>query len=165
MQVDHRLSFVKQARARLRCNGIRMGVSTKVQVLGFWGRAVVVWLLIAALETAHGILRGLWLVPALGEVAAQRLGFAIGSTLVILVAWATSRWLGAATRAAQWQTGLLWLLLMLGFELAIGRARGFGWERIAAEFDPRQGGLMLFGLLLMFLAPMLGAWLRGLRRT
>ena len=133
----------------------------KVKALGFWGRAVAVWLLIAALETVHGIVRGLWLVPALGEAAAQRLGFAIGCVLVIAVAWATGRWLGAATRSAQWQAGALWLLLMLGFELAIGRARGFGWARIAAEFDPRHGGLMLFGLLLMFLAPRLGAWLRG----
>ena len=118
------------------------------------------WLLIAVLETVHGIVRGLWLVPALGEPAAQRLGFAVGSALVLAVAWATSRWLGAGHARAQLQAGALWLLLMLGFELAIGRARGFGWERIAAEFDPRQGGLMLFGLLLMWLAPMLGAWLR-----
>jgi len=142
-----------------------MEVSMKATTLAFWGRALAVWLLIAVLETVHGIVRGLWLVPALGEVAAQRLGFAIGCALVLAVAWATSRWLGAATRAAQWQAGLLWLLLMLGFELAIGRARGFGWERIAAEFDPRQGGLMLFGLLLMGLAPLLGAWLRERHRA
>jgi len=136
----------------------------KVQALAFWGRAVAVWLLIAALETLHGIVRGLWLEPALGAVAAQRLGFVLGSVLVLAVAWATSRWLDAATRAAQLQAGALWLLLMLGFELAIGRARGFGWARIAAEFDPGQGGFMLFGLLLMLLAPMLGAWLRGRQR-
>ena len=123
------------------------------------------WLLIAVLETVHGIVRGLWLVPALGEPAAQRLGFAVGSALVLAVAWATSRWLGADTRRTQLQAGALWLLLMLGLELAVGRARGFGWARIAAEFDPRQGGLMLFGLLLMWLAPMLGAWLRGRRRA
>jgi hypothetical protein len=134
----------------------------KASALAFWGRALAVWLLIAVLETVHGIVRGLWLVPALGEPTAQRLGFAVGSALVLAVAWATSRWLGAVTRRAQWQAGLLWLLLMLAFELLIGRAQGFGWERIAAEFDPRQGGLMLFGLLLMGLAPMLGArWRRG----
>jgi hypothetical protein len=137
----------------------------KASILAFWGRAAAVWLLIALLETLHGIARGLWLEPALGEVAAQRLGFAIGCVIVVGTAWATSRWLGARTRSAQLQAGALWLLLMLGFELAIGRARGFGWQRIAAEFDPRQGGLMLFGLLLMWMAPMFGAWLRGLRRT
>ena len=120
------------------------------------------WLLIAVLETVHGIVRALWLVPALGEPAAQRLGFAVGSALVLAVAWATSRWLGAGHGRAQLLAGALWLLLILGLELGVGRARGFGWERIAAEFDPRQGGLMLFGLLLMGLAPMLGArWRRG----
>jgi hypothetical protein len=134
----------------------------KVPALAFWGRALALWLLIALLETLHGIVRGLWLVPALGEPAAQRLGFAVGSALVLAVAWASSPWLGARTRRAQLQAGALWLLLMLGLELGVGRARGFGWERMAAEFDPRQGGLMLFGLLLMGLAPMLGArWRRG----
>jgi len=161
VQVDHRLSFVKQRALAPQC---RMGVSVKVQPPSLWIRTVAVWLLIAALETVHGIVRGLWLVPALGEPAAQHLGFAVGSALALAVAWATSPWLGATTRAAQLQAGALWLLLMLGFELLVARARGFAWERVAAEFDPRQGGLMLFGLLLMGLAPMLGAWLRGQRR-
>ncbi|MBS1176375.1 MAG: hypothetical protein H6R06_787 [Proteobacteria bacterium] len=134
----------------------------KVPALALSGRAFAVWLLIAVLETVHGIARALWLVPALGEPAAQRLGFAVGSALVLAVAWATSPWLDARTRRAQLLAGALWLLLILGLELGVGRARGFGWERIAAEFDPRQGGLMLFGLLLMGLAPMLGArWRRG----
>jgi len=134
----------------------------KVPALALSGRAFAVWLLIAVLETVHGIARALWLVPALGEPAAQRLGFAVGSALVLAVAWATSPWLDARTRRPQLLAGALWLLLILGLELGVGRARGFGWERIAAEFDPRQGGLMLFGLLLMGLAPMLGArWRRG----
>lgn len=104
----------------------------KVQSPSFWLRAVAVWLLIAALETVHGIVRALWLVPALGEPAAQHLGFAVGSALVLAAAWATSGWLDAATRSAQWQAGALWRLLML------------------------------FGLQLMGLAPLLVArWRRG----
>jgi hypothetical protein len=130
----------------------------------FWGRAFAVWLLIAAAETLHGIVRGLLVVPAIGEAAAQRVGFAVGCLIVLGAAWLTSRWLGAATRALQWRAGGLWLLLMLGFEVAVGRLRGFGWPRIAAEFDPAQGGLMLFGLLLMLFAPMLGAAWRRLSK-
>jgi hypothetical protein len=45
----------------------------------------------------------------------------------------------------QWQASALSRLLMLGFELAIGRARGFGWARIVAEFDPHQDRAVLFG--------------------
>jgi hypothetical protein len=125
-----------------------------------WRRALAVWALIAGVETVHGVLRGLFLVPAVGEASAQRIGFVVGSALVLAVALLCSRWLGARTLAAQVKTGALWLLLMLGFELLIGRLRGFGWARIAAEFDPTQGGSMLFGLLLMVLAPWLAARLR-----
>ena len=125
-----------------------------------WGRALAVWALIALVETVHGVLRGLLLVPAVGEASAQRIGFVVGSALVLAVAVLCSRWLGARTPAAWAKTGALWLLLMLGFELMIGRLRGFDWARIAAEFDPRQGGPMLAGLLLMALAPWLAAKLR-----
>jgi hypothetical protein len=125
-----------------------------------WLHALAVWALIALVETAHGVLRGLFLVPAVGEAAAQRIGFMVGSALVLAVAVLCSRWLGARTPAAQFKTGLLWMLLMLGFELLIGRLRGFGWARIAAEFDPSQGGPMLLGLLLMALAPWLAARMR-----
>jgi hypothetical protein len=137
----------------------------KVLSIALWGRALAVWLLIAAVETLHGVLRALYLVPAIGEAAAQRIGFVVASVLVVAVAWLSSRWLGATTHAAQLKVGLLWLLLMFGFELAVGRARGYDWPRIGAAFDPAQGGLMIFGLALMGLAPMLGAWLRGLRRV
>jgi len=52
---------------------------------------------------------------------------------------------------------------MLGFEIALGRARGFGWQRIGADYDVSQGGLMGFGLLLLLLAPWIAAGLRRAR--
>jgi hypothetical protein len=129
--------------------------------LRFWGRAAAVWGLIALAETVHGILRGLLLAPAVGEPAAQRIGFAVGSLIVLGLATVTSRWLGAPAARQRWLVGALWAVLMAGFEGLIGLARGFDAARIAAEFDPRRGGPMAFGLLLMLAAPALGAWLRG----
>ncbi len=123
-------------------------------------RAVAVWLVIAVVESVHGSLRELFLVPAVGASTAQHIGFVVGSALVVGVAWLTSRWLGAGTHAAQLGVGALWLVLMLGFEIALGLARGLGWQRIGADYDLSQGGLMGFGLLLMLLAPMIGARLR-----
>jgi hypothetical protein len=135
----------------------------KAQAAVSWVRAVGVWLLIALVESVHGTLRELFLVPAVGAAVAQRIGFFVGCLLVVGVAWWTSRWLGTTTRAAQWQVGALWLALMLAFEIALGRARGFSWQRIGADYDPTRGGLMLFGLLLMLFAPMLGTWLHRKR--
>jgi hypothetical protein len=139
------------------------GVSMKPRAHVLWSRALAVWLLIALVESVHGTLREWYVTPRIGELAARRVGFVVGSMLVIGVAWLTSRWLGAATRAAQLKVGLLWLALMLAFEVGLGRTRGFSWQRIGADYDLSQGGLMLFGLLLMGLAPLLGAWLRALQ--
>lgn len=125
------------------------------------GRAGAVWLSIALAETVHGMLRGWWLVPQIGEPAARRVGFVVGCLLVLGIATLSSRWLGASTAAQRWRVGALWCGLMAGFELLIGQLRGLDAAQLAAEFDPRQGGLMLFGLLLMLAAPTLGAWLRS----
>ena len=137
-------------------------MSGKVGTWAFVGRALVVWLLIAAAESVHGVMRGLWLVPAVGEVAAQRIGFVLGGAIVLGVATLASRWLAATTRTRQGMAGALWCALMAAFEVLVGLARGYDGTRIAAELDPGRGGLMGFGLLLMLAAPALGAWLRRL---
>ena len=126
-----------------------------------WRRALAVWLSIAIAETVHGVLRGLWLTPRVGEAVAQRIGLALGSIIVLGIATMSSRWLGARSPAQRWQVGIVWCALMAGFEVLVGRARGLSAARIVAEFDPTQGGLMAFGLLLMLVAPTLGVWLRA----
>jgi hypothetical protein len=171
VQVDHRLFPVNACGREPCCNALPLRtrsrpsdvkplpVETDPRALP-WRRALAVWALIALAETVHGVLRGLLLVPALGEMVAQRIGFAVGCGLVLAVAWMCSGWLAARTPAAQAKTGLLWMLLMLGLEIVVGLLRGMDAARIAAEFDPGQGGLMLYGLLLLAAAPWLAARLR-----
>ena len=58
--------------------------------------------------------------------------------------------------------GLLWLLLMLAFDIGFGRfVFHASWDRIVSEFDVRRGGLLGFGMLVFFCAPLLVAKLRG----
>lgn len=138
----------------------RIVASDKSDRWRLWRRTLAVWLSIAVAETVHGVLRGLWLVPRVGDVKAQRIGFAVGCVIVIGIATLSSRWLGTRNAAQRWQVGVVWCALMAGFELLVGRARGLDAARIVAAFDPAQGGLMAFGLLLMLLAPTLGLRLR-----
>ena len=56
-----------------------------------WRRALAVWLSIAIAETVHGVLRGLWLTPRVGEAMAQRIGLALGSIIVLGIATMSSR--------------------------------------------------------------------------
>jgi len=126
-------------------------------------RATAVWALIALVESIHGTLRVLLFVSRVGELRSRQIGFVTGSLLILAIAALTVRWLGARSRRDLVLVGLLWLILMLPFELLVGRfAAGYSWDRIAADYDPRRGGLMAFGLALVAVAPLLAARFRGL---
>jgi hypothetical protein len=69
-------------------------------------RACVVWVLIAAVEVLHGILRRLYLVPLIGDWRARQVGAVGGAALVFLVALATVRWLGVSSPRTLLQIGV-----------------------------------------------------------
>jgi len=126
-----------------------------------WQRALLAWMLIILIETAHGILRELFIAPAIGELRARQLGVLVGSVIVLAVAWLTARWLDARTRRLQLMVGALWVALTLSFEILLGRAIGTSWERIVSDYNPAHGGFMLAGLAVLFFAPRIAARLRG----
>lgn len=124
-------------------------------------RAVVVWLVIIAVETVHGVLRTLLLVPLVGDFPARRVSVLTGSLLIFGVVWVFVRWIAAVTRLQLLGVGLLWVVLTVLFEIALGRyALGLSWDRIAEDYDVARGGLLGFGLLFMAAAPTLAAKLR-----
>jgi hypothetical protein len=127
-----------------------------------WGRALGIWVALLATESVHGIVRRLVLEPQLGDLRARQVSVLTGSLLIVLVFWLTIRWLGAHAPWRWWQVGALWLALTLTFEVALGRALGASWERIASDFDPRRGGFLGFGMLVIALAPRVLAARRGL---
>lgn len=127
-------------------------------------KAFAVWLLIFAVEALHGVLRTLYLVPLLGDLGSRQVGVAVGSGLILLVAWLTVKWIEPRTPREQRGVGLLWVTLMVGAEVVVGRfAFGYPWARIAEDFDPTRGGLLAFGMLVLYLAPGWTARLRGLK--
>jgi hypothetical protein len=142
------------------------GAVRGASVRGILLRGTAVWALIALAESIHGTLRVLALQPRVGELPARQIGSVTGSLLILAIATLTVRWIGARSRRDLARVGLLWLGLMLLFEVLLGRlAAGYSWDRIAADYDPRRGGLMAFGLALLAVAPLLAARFRGLRLT
>jgi hypothetical protein len=117
-------------------------------------RALVVWLLIVAAEVVHGIARARWLEPRVGDLRARQIGVFTGSAMILAIALVFSRWIGARGSRQLLAVGLLWLSLMLGFEILVGHfAFGVSWERIASDYDPRRGGLLPIGMAILTLAP------------
>lgn len=124
-------------------------------------RGALAWVLIAAAETVHGVARGLFLAPRVGDLASRQIGVLTGSALILVIAWLLGRWIGATSRAQLLAVGTVWLVLMVAFEVGLGRALGLPWDRIASDYDPRQGGMMALGMAVLFLAPLLAARARG----
>ena len=120
-------------------------------------RAIAIWLLIVVAESVHGVIRQLFIAPILGDLPARQLGVFIGSVLILLISWLTARWLNAATLKSQLSVGVLWVVLIVLFELSLGAALGYSRARMLSEYNMAQGGLMGFGLLFLLFAPTLGA--------
>jgi hypothetical protein len=126
-------------------------------------RAFAVWLVIVAIESAHGTLRRLLLEPMVGDFRARQMSVFTGSLLILCVAWLFVRWLGAGSTGRLLAVGLLWLCLTLLFEFGLGLyVLGYSRERMTSDYDLSRGALMPFGLVLLALAPLIAARLRGL---
>ena len=122
-----------------------------------WRHGVALWLLVMACESVNGSLRELVLVPWIGRAAADAASFAVASLLVLGVATVFARWMRAPTVSAQFQVGALWAVLTVAFEAVLTIARGLPMDAFVATFDPTRGGPMLGGVVVLLLAPWLGA--------
>lgn len=129
-----------------------------------WIRALLVWLLIIAVESVNGTLRTLYLAPVIGDFPARRVGVFIAIALIFLITLACARWMGGRTKTQLLGIGAMWVALTVLFEVVLGRfVFGYEWSRMLSDYDLSQGGLMVIGLLAMLFTPLLAARLRGVR--
>jgi hypothetical protein len=129
-----------------------------------WRRAIAIWLLIIVAESIHGTIRQLFITPALGDLFSRQIGVFIGSALILFISWLTAQWLCARTQKEQFRVGAFWVVLMIIFEIGLGISLGYSPDRLLSDYNLAQGGLMGFGLVFMFFAPLLGAKLRSMDR-
>lgn len=129
-------------------------------------RCIIIWLFIVFAEIIHGVLRGVFLVPVVGDLRSRQIGVFTGSILILIIAFAFIRWIGAIGKRQLLGIGILWLILMLGFETAFGRfVIGLPWERIAFDYNMAKGGLLPIGMLVLAAAPLIAAKVRsGIQR-
>jgi hypothetical protein len=115
-------------------------------------RALLVWLLIVAAESAQGALRQLLFGPEV-QFLVRQISVLTGSIIIFALAWGCRRWTRTSTVSGAMATGVLWVVLTVAFEIALGRATGLGWGRIASDYDLMHGGMMPLGLLSLGLTP------------
>ena len=123
-------------------------------------RALFVWMVIAMAETVHGILRVRFLNRRVGDHRGRQIGVGTASLIILIITWLTLPWIAPTSRDDALVIGSFWLGAMLTFEICLGRfVFHVSWNRIAADFDLRRGGLLGFGMLVLLFAPLLlGRW-------
>ncbi|NTW85089.1 MAG: hypothetical protein HGB30_02880 [Holophagaceae bacterium] len=119
-------------------------------------RTLALCLALAGVETLHGLARMRFLVPRIGMKRAQRISIVTGSLLALLVCSVGVPGLGLHSRTSLLGLGLVLAAFMAAFDMLIGRlvARR-SWKVVLQDFDPRRGNLLVFGLLVLLLAPLL----------
>lgn len=126
-------------------------------------RAIAVWLIIMAVESVHGMVRIMAVEPLVGDMRARQISVFTASALILVVTYLTVLWLRVRQSRTLLWVGALWILLTLLFEVLVGRlVLGLSWERILSDYNIRRGGLMPFGLVVMLVAPLIIARLRGI---
>ncbi len=112
-------------------------------------------------ETLHGIARGVFVVPYMGDLLSRQIGVVSGSILIFIVVIGLIKWLGITDRTTLLGVGIFWVVLTVVFEFALGYfAMGMPLNEIIAAFDPQRGSLMPFGLAFLAFSPLIAAALR-----
>ena len=126
-------------------------------------RAVAVWFAILALASLNGAAREAWLIPRMGQALGRALSTAILCTLVFLVTWLTIGWIRPATAGQALAIGALWLVLTLAFEFLAGHYLFHQpWGVLLEDYDLSRGRIWIVVLIVVLIAPLWTARLRGI---
>jgi len=117
-------------------------------------RVAALCVVLAGVETLHGIARTVLLAPRVGKARALRLGIVSGSALAFAACWLLVPGIGLKGAWPHAGLGVVLAAFMAAFDIAFGRlVLRFRWRRILQDFDPRQGNLLSVGLALLVLTP------------
>jgi hypothetical protein len=124
-------------------------------------RALAVWVILIIAESIHGTLRELLLKPYVGDLRARQICLFTGMLIIIGIAYAFIRWIGAANTRVLLLSGLMWMALTLAFEFSLGFfVLGYSWERMTEDYDPTRGGFLSLGMIVLLLSPLIATKLR-----
>ena len=117
-------------------------------------RIILVFFLLALLETINGIARIKILYKFLTPAKAGVFSFITGTIFIILIIYNTLTYIGAKSYKDCLIAGFLWAFLMAAYDILLGKyVFKLSWKKIASDFDPRQGNLLGIGMLLIIFAP------------
>lgn len=117
-------------------------------------------LLIALAETANGIVRIRVLYAVMPVRRAKAVSVLTGCAVIFLLTWLLLPWIEPSGDAQLFTVGGLWLVVLLGYDLFVGRVVfRQPWARIAEDFNLARGNYLPLGMAFLFFCPLLVDWL------
>jgi len=108
----------------------------------YWLRAVGLWLLLMAAETLHGLWRVKVLAVWIGDEFASDVAVFTGSLIILLITFACIDWIPARDTRTLLLVGSTWMVLTIGYEMALGRIAFDGllaWGQRTGLLTSRSG--------------------------
>ena len=118
------------------------------------GRYLMVWLLLAVVAVANGIVRESTYGKVVSELAAHQLSTVTGILASGAVVWLVNRVWPIESAAQAWIIGSLWLVCTVAFEFGFGHyVAGHSWERLLADYNLFAGRVWALFLLWVLVLP------------
>lgn len=117
-------------------------------------RAVAIWLGLLVVASMNGALREALLIPRLGAGAGRAVSSVALSVLILLLTYATIRWIRPDTIKRAWLIGVLWIILTLAFEFLAGHFLfGNSWNSLLEDYNVARGRIWIVVLITTLIAP------------
>lgn len=119
-------------------------------------KSLIIWICFIPAAILNGGLREYVLAPAFGQKWALPASGIILSGLIFLITWLMyPRLIKNSTRKGRWLTGMIWAVLTVIFEFAIGIAEGHSIAELLAAYNPLTGNLWLLVLATTLFSPVM----------
>ena len=123
-------------------------------------RPLAIWFVLLLAAIVNGAVREAMLVPRVGDTAGHIISSITLSLLILGIATATIRWMGA-DGPNPLLIGTVWLTLTIAFEFLAGHyVFGTPWRQLLADYNLAAGRIWILVLVTTLLAPTLAMRIR-----
>jgi hypothetical protein len=132
-------------------------------MIPLWIKVLCLCLILAGVETLHGIARTVLVVPKIGNKRARQYSVISGTLLAFAVCYVMIPWLDVHDGCLLIVIGLILAMFMALFDIVLARfVIKMKWRSIINDFNPAKGNYLILGLSFLVLIPYAVMKLKGL---
>jgi hypothetical protein len=127
-----------------------------------WIKISSLCLMLASVETLHGIARTIYVVPKIGNKRAKQYSVISGTFLAFTVCYIMVPWLDINVEYQLILVGFVLAVFMATFDIVLARfVVKLKWKNIIDDFNPAKGNYLIFGIISLVIIPYAVMKLKG----